>query len=89
MKLFPKIVNGIQPLTTLTKRSILVDSQGYDYTFISHKKFDFSLCRFLPLLNSVLSLNKRCLHSSKKPHEITLKYYLMNSQNLVSVNMLV
>ena len=51
------------------------------------KKYD--LCRFLPLLNSILSSNKRCLYSSKNPHKVSLKQCLMNRPSPVSVNMLV
>ena len=69
MEHFAKLVNGIQPLTIFTKRSILDVSQGYDYTsdntkqkpgamkFISHKNNDSNLCRFLPLLTPILSSN--------------------------------
>ena len=34
-------------------------------------------------------INKRCLHSSKNPHKMTLKQYLMNRSSLVSLNMFV
>ena len=35
---FAKLLTGIQPLTILTKRSILEFSQGYDYTYDNTKK---------------------------------------------------
>ena len=67
MELFAIIVDYIQPLTNSAKHFILVVSQDYEYasdktsqnpgtlSFISQKNYDGNLCKFLPLLNSILS----------------------------------
>ena len=54
----------------------------------SDKNCHCNLCRFLPLLNSIISSNKRYLHN-RNSHKITLKRCLMNRRSPVSANMLV
>ena len=54
----------------------------------SDKNCHCNLCRFLPLLNSIISSNKRYLHN-RNLHKITLKRCLMNRRSPVSANMLV
>ena len=53
----------------------------------SDKNCHCNLCRFLPLLNSIISSNKRYLHN-RNSHKITLKRCLMNRRSPVSANML-
>ena len=53
------------------------------------------MCNQIILSNQGIALhedfiiNKRCLHSSKNPHKMSLKQYLMNRSSLVSLNMFV
>ena len=62
-----KIVDCIQPITIFGKHFILGVSQGHEYAsdeakqspsalpLIPQKSYECSLCKFLPLLNSILS----------------------------------
>ena len=66
-------------------------SQGYSDTsdntkektccndiLFTKRNIDCNLSRFLPLLNSILSSNRRCRHSSKNPCKTAFKQYLVN-----------
>ena len=54
----------------------------------SDKNCHCNLCRFLPLLNSIISSNKRYLHN-RNLLKITLKRCLMNRRSPVPATMLV